>query len=55
MTYFLIYSVEDGDFISNVVCGDRNSANKMCDDLEWRRGGLFIPVRFMNGVQVAAI
>ena len=34
---------------------DRQEANDMCDYLEEKRGGLYVPVKFVNGKQIANV
>ena len=55
MKYYLVYDVANDSFISNVVCGTRTMANKWCDMLEKSRGTEFLPVMFVDGVQVTRV
>ena len=55
MQYFKIYDVANNGFLDNIVCGDRVTANKWCDLLEQSRNTEFVPVRFVNGVQVTTV
>lgn len=55
MTYFLIFNDTENCFVSNIVCSTRIEANKWCDVLESNYGGIFIPVKFVDGVQVGRL
>lgn len=55
MVTFLIYDDTNKCFIDNIVCANRVEANKWCDTLETLRGGIFIPVKFIDGIMQGRI
>lgn len=54
VTTFKIYNVTHEIMLSREY-DDRTEANAMCDWLEERYGYLYVPVRFVNGVQAASV
>ena len=55
MVYFLIYDCGNEAFLENIICGSRQGANKWCDYLEQKRGGLFVPVKFVDRKQITEV